>query len=177
MEFTDAATAPRAHAAPPRGWTAVRPIPEQRSVTPIVAAPVRRTVVGAAIIRDGAVLSARRSAPHAVAGMWEFPGGKVEPGESDEAALRRELREELGLTVQVGERIGPDLPLPSGRHTLKVWLVELDADQTPVILQDHDELRWLRAGQVFDVPWLPGDLPVVELIEQHLARADRVARV
>ncbi len=68
-------------------------------------------VVAAAIVRAGAVLAARRTRPAALAGRWELPGGRVEPGESDPAALRRECREELGAEVVVRHRLGPDLPL------------------------------------------------------------------
>ena len=66
-----------------------------------------QTVVGAAIIRDGRVLAARRTAPPEAAGRWELPGGKVEPGEHRDGALVREIREELGVTVAVDQVAGP----------------------------------------------------------------------
>ena len=70
-----------------------------------------RIVVGAAIVHDGRLLAARRSAPADLAGGWELPGGKVEPGESEADALVRECREELGVAVVVGERVPGEWPL------------------------------------------------------------------
>jgi len=71
---------------------------------------VRTPVVGAAIIRDGRVLAARRTSPAAAAGRWEFPGGKVEPGETREAALVREVAEELGCRVEVTRWLTEEVP-------------------------------------------------------------------
>jgi 8-oxo-dGTP diphosphatase len=86
-------------------------------------------VVGAALIRDvpgrgRCVLASRRTEPPAMAGLWEFPGGKVEAGESDEQALLRELREELRVEAEVGERLGPDLPIGT-TAVLRVYLCRL----------------------------------------------------
>ena len=66
-------------------------------------------IVAAAIVHDGRVLACERAAPPEVAGRWEFPGGKVEPGETDAQALARECAEELGVRVAVGARVGPDV--------------------------------------------------------------------
>src|SRR3954470_802116 len=84
-----------------------------------------RVIVAAVIIVDGRVLAAERSAPPEVAGRWEFPGGKVEPGETDAQALARECLEELGARVAVGDRVGPDVPLAHGRAVLRVFAVRL----------------------------------------------------
>jgi len=124
-------------------------------------APV--VVVGAAIIdRSGAtarVLAARRAEPPALAGWWEFPGGKVEPGESTEQALVRECREELGVEVALGKRLGADIAIGGGSAVLRVWVATL-TDGEPVALE-HRMLRWLAADQLDSVPWLPADLPLV----------------
>jgi 8-oxo-dGTP diphosphatase len=117
-------------------------------------------VVGAALVRDGRVLAARRVRPAALAGGWEFPGGKVEPGESDAAALARELREELGVDVAVVARLGQ---AADGAIRLRLYAATPGAG-VPRPLQDHDELRWLTADELADVAWLPIDralLPVV----------------
>ncbi|MBC6457503.1 (deoxy)nucleoside triphosphate pyrophosphohydrolase [Actinomadura sp. HBU206391] len=121
--------------------------------------------MGAAIIEDGRLLSAQRAEPAELAGGWEFPGGKVDPGESDEDALVRECVEELGVKVRLAERIGGDWPL--GRQgILRVWTAEI-LEGSPQALE-HTALRWLTADELYDVDWLPGDLPLVEAVREHL---------
>jgi 8-oxo-dGTP diphosphatase len=116
-------------------------------------------VVGAAVLRDGRVLASRRTEPPRLAGQWEFPGGKVEPGEDDVSALVRELREELRVEVEVGERLGDDLPI-GDTAVLRVYLCRLVSGEPALV--DHDEHRWLGADDLLDVPWIPVDLPLVE---------------
>lgn len=99
-------------------------------------------VVAGALIADGLLLLAQRSRPPELAGMWELPGGKVEPGESPEAALARELREELGVEAVVGEQLSGDVDL-AGRLVLRAYRVEL-VSGTPEPL-DHSDLRWVDA--------------------------------
>jgi 8-oxo-dGTP diphosphatase len=120
----------------------------------------RRVIVAAAIIVDGRVLACERSAPPEVAGRWEFPGGKVEPGESDAEALARECVEELGVRVQVGARVGPDVPLAHGRAVLRVFAVTLLNGDRPRALE-HAAIRWLGVDELYSVPWLPADRPIV----------------
>ncbi|GIE99051.1 (deoxy)nucleoside triphosphate pyrophosphohydrolase [Paractinoplanes rishiriensis] len=120
----------------------------------------RKVIVAAAIITDGRVLACERSAPPEVAGRWEFPGGKVEPGESDEEALARECAEELGVRVEVGARIGPDVPLAHGRAVLRVFAVRLLGGDEPRALE-HTAMRWLSADELDTVRWLPADKPIV----------------
>src|SRR5262245_47078389 len=80
-----------------------------------------RVVVAAVIERDGLILAARRTGPPELAGQWEFPGGKAEPGENDIAALERECREELGVRIAVGERIGPEYPIAGGAMVVRTY--------------------------------------------------------
>ncbi|AZI59376.1 (deoxy)nucleoside triphosphate pyrophosphohydrolase [Nakamurella antarctica] len=122
-------------------------------------------VVGAAVIRDGAVLAARRTYPQSLAGKWELPGGKVEPGESDKSALVREMHEELGMAVEVGEQIGDDVALDVEK-ILRVYRVTLLAGEP--LLTEHDEVRWLRADQLGEVDWLPGDVVVLPALAAAL---------
>lgn len=129
--------------------------------------PLPMTVVGAAILDGrGRVLAAQRADPPALAGGWEFPGGKVEPGETEPAAVVRECREELGAVVEVGGRLGPDIPLLAGRGVLRVWLARL-AEGEPRALE-HQQLRWLDAAELESVGWLPADAPLIEPLRAHL---------
>ncbi|GAA1588526.1 8-oxo-dGTP diphosphatase [Actinoplanes couchii] len=112
------------------------------------------------IITAGRVLACERSAPPEAAGRWEFPGGKVEPGETEQAALARECAEELGVRVAVGDRVGPDVPLAHGRAVLRVYAVELLDGDVPEALE-HRSMRWLTVDQLDSVPWLPADVPIV----------------
>lgn len=131
-------------------------------------------MVGAAIVDDlrspRSLLAARRSAPEQYAGMWEFPGGKVEPGETCQAALHRELAEELGVEVALGTEVAG--PLAQGwplnqSAAMRVWLVQLTAGE-PQPLEDHDELRWIRldSPDLAQLSWIPADLPIVSAMLQ-----------
>ncbi|MDY7084479.1 MAG: (deoxy)nucleoside triphosphate pyrophosphohydrolase [Actinomycetota bacterium] len=120
----------------------------------------RRVIVAAVIIVSGRVLACERSAPPEVAGRWEFPGGKVEPGETDQVALARECAEELGVRVEVGDRVGPDVPLAHGRAVLRVFAVRLLEGDMPRALE-HKSMRWLAKDELDSVHWLPADKPIV----------------
>jgi 8-oxo-dGTP diphosphatase len=134
----------------------------------VVPAPETRIVVGAALFDadGGRVLAARRSAPEALAGRWEFPGGKVEPGESVPEALERELREELGVTARAGERLPGAWEVRPGLD-LQVWTARLVSGE-PRPLQDHDELRWLDPAALHSVDWLPQDRFALPHVAEHL---------
>ncbi|MET9721175.1 (deoxy)nucleoside triphosphate pyrophosphohydrolase [Streptomyces zaomyceticus] len=116
-------------------------------------------VVAGALYDRGRLLAARRSAPVELAGRWELPGGKLEPGESPEEALIRELREELGVEVEPGERIPGEWPLKPG-YVLRVWTARLLSGE-PRPLEDHDALRWLSRSELDSVDWLDQDRPAV----------------
>jgi 8-oxo-dGTP diphosphatase len=116
----------------------------------------RAIVVGAAIVRHGEVLAARRSRPAELAGRWELPGGQVEDGESEVAALRRECAEELGAGIRVRRRLGPDLPL-GRRRVLRVYLATLDPSSAEPAALEHAELRWVGASELDGLDWLDAD--------------------
>ncbi|MFG2893676.1 (deoxy)nucleoside triphosphate pyrophosphohydrolase [Streptomyces sp. NPDC048248] len=133
-----------------------------------------RVVVGGAVCDRGRLLAARRSAPPALAGRWELPGGKVEDGETPEQALARELREELGVEAVVQERIPGEWVLRPG-FVLRVWAARLLSGE-PRPLQDHDELRWLLPGEEGQVDWLDQDRPAVDEAMRRLVATATVGR-
>ena len=128
-------------------------------------------VVGAAILRSDPprVLASRRTEPPRLAGLWEFPGGKVEGVETDHEALTREIAEELGVEVRIGDRVGPDLPI-GDTAVLRVYAAVLVTGKPQ--LRDHDEHRWLTVAELDDVPWIPVDAPVVDALRVLLAEPD-----
>ncbi|MHC1559871.1 NUDIX domain-containing protein [Actinomycetospora sp. C-140] len=124
-------------------------------------------VVGAAVVRDGRVLAARRTRPAAAAGRWELPGGAVEPGEDEATALARELREELALAdVGVGERLGPEVALP-GEKVLRIRVCRTDAEPTAL---EHDALRWVGPDELDGLDWLDTDREVLPALATLLRR-------
>jgi mutator protein MutT len=127
-------------------------------------------VVGAAIVRAGRVLAARRTAPSRLAGGWEFPGGKVEPGEEPEDALVREIAEELGCTVEVTGWLTATVPLDEA-VVLRVATARLVEGEPE--LTEHDALRWLGPDELDEVTWLKADRPFrpeVDVLLTELAR-------
>jgi len=124
-----------------------------------------RIIVGAAIIEDGRVLACARSEPPEFAGRWEFPGGKVEPGETEEQAAVREIREELDLEIKVGPSLGPAVDI-SSEYRLHVYLGTVVAGDP--VLREHAELRWFAAGELDESEWLVPDRPFVRELRDRL---------
>ncbi|SNS52468.1 8-oxo-dGTP diphosphatase [Geodermatophilus saharensis] len=128
-------------------------------------------VVGAAIVRGDEVLVAQRDAGP-LAGLWEFPGGKVEPGEDQAAALVRECAEELGVTVAPQVFLG-EVPLDGvvaggapGASTLRVWQARLVGGEP--VAHEHRDLRWVRAGDLEDLDWIAADRPLLPAVRELL---------
>lgn len=124
-------------------------------------------VVGAAVVRDGRVLAARRTRPAQAAGRWELPGGGVEDGEDEATALARECREELALEVVVGPPVGEEVPLPGGR-TLRIRLCTTDGEPIP---SEHDALAWVGPDELDDLDWLDADRHVLPALAAALRSA------
>lgn len=145
------------------------------SARPSVGIVTDRLVVAAALVDElshpGRLLAARRSAPADLAGRWEFPGGKVEPGEDTHVALHRELREELGVGIRLGDQVRGPLtgrwPLARPGWSLSLWWAVPLGEPAP--LQDHDQLRWLRREELQQVPWLPSNAPMVRVVRESLS--------
>jgi 8-oxo-dGTP diphosphatase len=125
--------------------------------------PPRKTlhVACALIERGGLLLSVQRSAAMSLPLKWEFPGGKIEAGEDAAACLRREVREELGVEVEVGA------PLPAAAHDYPAFSVVLyplrcRITSGELTLHEHAAARWLSPADLFSVDWAAADLPVLE---------------
>jgi 8-oxo-dGTP diphosphatase len=128
-------------------------------------------VVATALVRDGRVLAAQRTRPPHLAGQWELPGGRVEPGETEAQAVVRECREELGVEVRVTARLGTDLPLDSG--VLRVHIAELAPESPGPQALDHAELRWADPDDVAALDWVDADRAVVaDLVTYLRSRAN-----
>lgn len=120
-------------------------------------------VVGAVIVRDGLILCAQRGSAGALGGLWEFPGGKIEAGESPRDALEREITEELGCQVDVGDEVTTTThEYDFGIVTLTTFYCAL-LDGEPQ-LTEHQAVAWLPPSELLSLDWAPADIPAVELI-------------
>lgn len=118
-------------------------------------------VVAAVIEHDGKILACRRRPEKAAGGKWEFPGGKLEDGETHTEALVREIREELSVSIEVTAPLRTDDTVV-GDTTIRLICLHaqlLGAPPTQSI--DHDELRWVRPRDLSDLDWAAPDLPAV----------------
>src|SRR5262245_23297324 len=132
-------------------------------------------VVAAALVRDGRVLAQQRAFPPWVAGRWELPGGRVEPGESAADALVRECREELAVDVLPGEQLGPDVPLPSG-HVLRILLARLVQPTATPVAAEHAALRWVGPTELAELDWLDADRAILPNLAAQLKAAQLKAQ-
>ena len=130
----------------------------------------RVLVVGAVIAHADKVLCCRRAPGKASAGLWEFPGGKVEADETPEQALAREIQEELGVPILVGDLVLRATTAVDGREIdLACYWATLQHD-APAVSTDHDELVWLPIADLMSLDWAKPDLPAVSrLIAQEPA--------
>ncbi|MBN9155521.1 MAG: (deoxy)nucleoside triphosphate pyrophosphohydrolase [Microbacterium sp.] len=126
--------------------------------------PVPLDVVAAVVSDGGRILACRRSPGRPAAGRWEFPGGKVEPGEAPEAALVREIREELGVDIVVVGRVSTADTTVDGRIIRLTCFRAVLSGPRPTASTDHDRLIWCRPAELPALDWAEPDLPAVRLL-------------
>ena len=123
-------------------------------------------VVAAIICKDNQIFATQRGDGD-FKGGWEFPGGKVEPGETPEAALVREIREELAVEISVGELLTTvEYDYPNFHLTMHCYLCQLIGGELRLL--EHQAARWLGRGELYSVEWLPADVGVIPLVEKVL---------
>lgn len=120
-------------------------------------------VTAGVIEEDGKVLIARRGGTGPFAGRWEFPGGKVEAGETDEACLARELKEELGIEAAVGAFLCESLH-DYGHLAVALQAYRVSSYRGIIVAREHAEVRWVRPGELQRYDFPEADLPVIRML-------------
>lgn len=120
----------------------------------------RIEVVAAVFYRDGEVLACKRAPGKSAAGKWEFPGGKIDDDETPEHALAREIREELGISISVGDLVDRTAT-PVGDLVIDLACYLVSSEEEPTRSSVHDDLRWLPADALPTLDWAAPDLPAV----------------
>lgn len=130
---------------------------------------MKRIEVVAAVIRKGDQIFATQRGYGAFKDWWEFPGGKVEPGETAEAALVREIREELATEIRIDKFLHTvEWDYPQFHLTLHCYMASLLQDT--LHLNEHEAARWLDASSIHSVRWLPADEMLLPLIVEELKK-------
>ena len=128
-------------------------------------------VVPCAILEhEGRIFAAQRNAEMSLPLKWEFPGGKVDEGETEIEALHREIMEELSVKIEIGLRLAPTLKEDLERHRI-ICLVPYICRlvSAPVVLTEHLQCQWIRLEDIFTLDWAEADLGVIETYLRHAA--------
>ena len=122
-------------------------------------------VVAAIIYKDEAYFATQRGYGE-FEGMWEFPGGKIEPGESRESALKREIQEELGIDITIDKFLcTTEYDYPAFHLTMHCYLCSVESEEREV--REHKSARWLTTELLDSVEWLPADKYIIEELKRY----------
>jgi len=122
-------------------------------------------VTAAILIKDGQVLIAKRKKGDRLAEKWEFPGGKIETNETPEECLKREMLEEFGIEVSVGECFGESI-YHYNHGSIKLLAYQTHWEGGDIVPKDHEEFKWVRPNQLDLFDFAPADLPFVEKLKK-----------
>jgi 8-oxo-dGTP diphosphatase len=123
-----------------------------------------KQVTAAILIKDAKILIAKRKADDRQANKWEFPGGTVEQDESPEACLKREMQEEFGIEVTIGEYIGESI-YPYSHGVIKLLAYRAHWASGKIVLKDHADYRWVSSAQLTGYDFAAADIPIVEKLQ------------
>lgn len=126
-------------------------------------------VVGAVILENGKVLCAQRGATKTLAYKWEFPGGKIEEGETAQEALKREIEEEMQCSIEIGDAIETTV------HEYDFGFIHLSTFYCYLknghpTLTEHVSIQWLSPNELMSLDWAPADIPAVIKIQENLVK-------
>ncbi|QNV40041.1 (deoxy)nucleoside triphosphate pyrophosphohydrolase [Rothia amarae] len=128
----------------------------------------RIDVVGAVLLQNGKVLCAQRGKSMTLPLLWEFPGGKIEPGETPQEALKRELEEELLIGAEIGDQVeSTTFEYDFGIVTLTTFYCALTTGEPT--LTEHAQIRWLTPDKLSQLEWAPADIPAFKKIQKELS--------
>lgn len=123
-----------------------------------------KEVTAAIIIKDDLILIAQRGKDESLAGKWEFPGGKIESGETPQECLKREIKEELNIEIQVGEFLGESIyTYPNGQIKLMGYFATIVNGNFE--LSVHDEVKWVSIDEIDNFDFAPADIPLVKKLK------------
>lgn len=124
-------------------------------------------VTAAVIEKDGRIFAARRGPGKHLEGFWEFPGGKLEPSETPEQCLVRELAEEFGIKASVGVFVGESI-FDYGEKVVRLIAYRVTHISGEFQLRDHDEIKWLSLDELNNIEWAPADIPLLDPVKALL---------